>query len=79
MWVLPWRRDDGYGPLRDTLALTILGGDPALAARALREPTIRTVHLGPLPTFAAAFCATEPVLVSCFGVPLAGGVDAPLG
>jgi acyl-CoA reductase-like NAD-dependent aldehyde dehydrogenase len=57
VWVLPWRRDDGFGPLRDTLALTILGGDPALAARALREPTIRTVHLGPLPTFAAATTA----------------------
>jgi acyl-CoA reductase-like NAD-dependent aldehyde dehydrogenase len=58
VWVLPWDPGQGFAPLRQTLVLTILGGDRLLAAEALAEPTIRTVLLGPLPTFTAA--ATSP-------------------
>ncbi|MEV0130334.1 aldehyde dehydrogenase family protein [Dactylosporangium sp. NPDC050688] len=53
VWVLPWDPTEGFAPLRNTLALTILGGDRKLAVEALREPTIRKVLLGPLPTFSA--------------------------
>lgn len=54
VWVLPWDRTEGFGPLSHTLVLTILGGDHKLAAEALHEPTIRTVLLGPLPTFSSS-------------------------
>jgi Aldehyde dehydrogenase family len=54
VWVLPWRRADGFAPLRDTLALTVIEPDRELAALALREPTIRKVLLGTLPTFSAS-------------------------
>ncbi|MFD9337742.1 aldehyde dehydrogenase family protein [Streptomyces sp. NPDC060028] len=53
VWVLPWQRAEGFGPLRDTLALTILGDEPDLALAALRERSIRKVLLGPLPTYSA--------------------------
>ncbi|MFD9488296.1 aldehyde dehydrogenase family protein [Streptomyces sp. NPDC059991] len=53
VWILPWRREQGFGPLRDTLALTILGGDEPLAREALRERSIRKVLLGPIPTYQA--------------------------
>ncbi|MFJ5546426.1 aldehyde dehydrogenase family protein [Streptomyces sp. NPDC093225] len=53
VWVLPWERSEGFGPLRDTLALTILGDEPELARQALRERSIRKVLLGPLPTHSA--------------------------
>lgn len=53
VWVLPWRREDGMTPLRDTLALTIIGDDPALPAAALAERSIRQVAFGPVATFEA--------------------------
>ena len=53
VWVLPWRPEDGMAPLRDTLSLTVLSGDPGLGTAALREPSIRKVLLGPLPTYSA--------------------------
>lgn len=53
VWVLPWQRSLGFAPLRDTLALTVLGPDPDLARAALRERTIRKVLSGPLPTWSA--------------------------
>jgi hypothetical protein len=58
VWVLPWRTEDGLGPLGDTLALTILHEDHRLAEQALHEPRIRTVLMGPLPTFSSS--ATSP-------------------
>lgn len=53
VWILPWNRRQGLAPLRNTLALTILSDDRTLAEEALREPSIRKVLLGPLPTFSA--------------------------
>ncbi|MCT2590983.1 aldehyde dehydrogenase family protein [Streptomyces sp. N2-109] len=53
VWVLPWRRSQGMAPLRDTLALTVLSDDPALAREALRERSIRKVLFGPVPTWSA--------------------------
>ena len=53
LWVLPWRPESGLAPLRNTLALTVLGGDRAIAEQALAEPSIRKVLLGPLPTYSA--------------------------
>jgi acyl-CoA reductase-like NAD-dependent aldehyde dehydrogenase len=53
VWILPWERRQGFAPLRNTLALTILSDDRTLAEEALREPSIRKVLLGALPTFSA--------------------------
>jgi hypothetical protein len=53
VWILPWRHELGLAPLRNTLSLTVLGDDPALAEQALREPSIRKVLYGPLPTYSA--------------------------
>jgi acyl-CoA reductase-like NAD-dependent aldehyde dehydrogenase len=53
VWILPWRRELGLAPLRNTLSLTVLGPDRTLAEQALREPSIRKVLLGPLPTYSA--------------------------
>ncbi|MFG2147043.1 aldehyde dehydrogenase family protein [Streptomyces sp. NPDC048696] len=53
VWILPWQRAEGFGLLKDTLALTILGGDEELAREALRERSIRKVLLGPIPTYTA--------------------------
>lgn len=53
LWVLPWRPESGLAPLRNTLALTVLSDDHALAEQALAEPSIRKVLFGALPTHAA--------------------------
>jgi hypothetical protein len=53
VWILPWRRELGLAPLRNTLSLTVLSSDRTLAEQALREPSIRKVLLGPLPTYSA--------------------------
>ncbi|AOR37401.1 hypothetical protein BFF78_29685 [Streptomyces fodineus] len=50
LWVAPWHRRDGLGPLRHSLALMTLTGDTGLTASALAEPTIRNVFLGSRPT-----------------------------
>ncbi|MBW4720315.1 aldehyde dehydrogenase family protein [Saccharothrix obliqua] len=49
-WVRPWRPEDGIGPLRDSLALTLLTRRRDVVARCVEEPTIRAVHWGPTPT-----------------------------
>ncbi|MGW0878315.1 aldehyde dehydrogenase family protein [Streptomyces sp. NPDC002671] len=53
VWIVPWKRELGLAPLRDTLSLTVLGDDPELARQALREPTIRKVLFGAFPTWSA--------------------------
>ncbi|HEU5269116.1 MAG TPA: aldehyde dehydrogenase family protein [Jatrophihabitans sp.] len=53
VWILPWRRELGLAPLRHTLSLTVLSDDRSLAEQALREPSIRKVLFGPLPTYSA--------------------------
>lgn len=51
--ILPWRRELGLAPLRNTLSLTVLSEDRTLAEQALREPSIRKVLHGALPTWTA--------------------------
>ncbi|WP_189165853.1 aldehyde dehydrogenase family protein [Sphaerisporangium melleum] len=53
VWVLPWSWRDPVTPLRNTLALSVLGDDEELALTLLREPSIRKVVFGGLPTHAA--------------------------
>lgn len=54
VWVAPWRSEDGLAPLRDTLALALLTDDTNLVEAALREPSIRKVFVGEVPTFHSA-------------------------
>ncbi|MGW4640185.1 aldehyde dehydrogenase family protein [Sphaerisporangium sp. NPDC004334] len=53
VWVLPWSRRDPVTPLKDTLALSVVSDDEELARTLLREPSIRKVVVGGLPTHAA--------------------------
>jgi len=54
VWVAPWRPQDGVAPLRSSLVVTLLTGDPEILEGALREPSIRKVFLGDVPTFYSA-------------------------
>ncbi|MEU4345306.1 aldehyde dehydrogenase family protein [Nocardia sp. NPDC023852] len=54
VWVAPWSRADGVGPLRDTLVLTVVTDDEELIDRLVVEPSIGNVHIGSHPT-----CAME--------------------
>ncbi|MFJ9864319.1 aldehyde dehydrogenase family protein [Streptomyces sp. NPDC101165] len=49
VWVAPWRRAEGVGPLDDSLALTLLTDDTALVQEALESPGVRTVLHGRVP------------------------------
>ncbi|WP_405591298.1 aldehyde dehydrogenase family protein [Streptomyces sp. NBC_01190] len=49
VWVAPWRRSDGIGPLDNSLALTLRTGDASLVEEALGTPGIRTVLHGRVP------------------------------
>lgn len=46
VWVAPWRREEGVAPLRDSLAVLVLGEGGAVVDELLSEPTVRTVVLG---------------------------------
>ncbi|SFM64801.1 Acyl-CoA reductase [Streptomyces sp. cf124] len=50
VWVAPWSPRDGVAPLRNTLVLTVIGGDEQLVERLVDEPGIRNVHVGDHPT-----------------------------
>jgi hypothetical protein len=50
VWVAPWTRADGRGPLRDSLVLTALTGDEDLIDELVSDPTIGNVYLGDQPT-----------------------------
>ncbi len=50
VWVAPWSPADGIGPLRHTLALTVLTGDERLVDDLLAEPTVGNIHVGDHPT-----------------------------
>ncbi|WFE26118.1 aldehyde dehydrogenase family protein [Solwaraspora sp. WMMD791] len=50
VWVAPWRRADGVGPLRNSLVLTAFTHDTELIERLVTEPTIGNVHVGDHPT-----------------------------
>ncbi|MEV0844347.1 hypothetical protein AB0J21_00430 [Streptomyces sp. NPDC049954] len=45
VWVAPWRKADGPGPLRGSLVVNALTRDADLVAALLREPSIGNVHL----------------------------------
>jgi acyl-CoA reductase-like NAD-dependent aldehyde dehydrogenase len=51
VWVAPWTRAAGLGPLRDTLVLTAMTDDAQLVDRLVAEPTIANVYVGAHPTF----------------------------
>ncbi|KUO15307.1 aldehyde dehydrogenase family protein [Streptomyces dysideae] len=50
VWVAPWSPDDGVGPLRNTLVLTVVSQDERLIGRLVDEPSISNVHVGDHPT-----------------------------
>ncbi|WP_105971080.1 aldehyde dehydrogenase family protein [Streptomyces geranii] len=50
VWVAPWSPEVGVGPLRDTLALTVVTDDETLVDRLVGEPSIANVYLGDRPT-----------------------------
>ncbi|QFR02234.1 aldehyde dehydrogenase family protein [Streptomyces phaeolivaceus] len=54
VWVAPWTPEDGIGPLRNTLVLTVIGRDEQrvgqLVERLVDEPSISNVHVGDHPT-----------------------------
>lgn len=50
VWVAPWRRSDGIGPLSETLVLTAVTEDENLIRELVGEPGIANVYIGPIPT-----------------------------
>ncbi|ORW67728.1 aldehyde dehydrogenase family protein [Mycobacterium saskatchewanense] len=54
VWVAPWSRDAGVGPLRHSLVVTAITGDESLIDDLLAEPTVGNVYAGRHPTFHAA-------------------------
>jgi acyl-CoA reductase-like NAD-dependent aldehyde dehydrogenase len=54
VWVSPWSRSAGMGPLRHSLVVTAITGDEALIDDLLAEPTVTNVYYGHHPTFCAA-------------------------
>ncbi|WP_158880338.1 aldehyde dehydrogenase family protein [Amycolatopsis anabasis] len=50
VWVAPWHRDAGIGPLRETLVLTAITTDERLIEELVAEPTIGNVYVGEHPT-----------------------------
>ncbi|WEH12391.1 aldehyde dehydrogenase family protein [Streptomyces sp. VNUA24] len=54
VWVAAWSPEDGIGPLRNTLVLTVVGRDGRLVEELIDElvdePTIGNVHVGDRPT-----------------------------
>lgn len=51
VWVSPWSRDAGLGPLRQSLVVNAITGDDDLIDGLLGEPTISNVYRGNHPTF----------------------------
>lgn len=51
VWVVPWTRDAGVAPLRESLVLTAVTDDEALLDELLVEPTIRNLYIGDQPTY----------------------------
>ncbi|TDO18931.1 aldehyde dehydrogenase family protein [Mycobacterium sp. BK086] len=54
VWVAPWRRTNGIGPLRDSLVVSALTDDDSLIDDLLAQPTIANVYRGPVPTYVTA-------------------------
>jgi acyl-CoA reductase-like NAD-dependent aldehyde dehydrogenase len=51
VWVAPWTREAGLGPLKETLVLTALSHDTQLVDALVTEPTISNVYVGDHPTY----------------------------
>ena len=51
VWVAPWTREAGLGPLKDTLVLTAITQDTRLVDALVAEPTISNVYIGDHPTY----------------------------
>jgi acyl-CoA reductase-like NAD-dependent aldehyde dehydrogenase len=51
VWVCPWTPPAGVEPLKDTLVLTVIAASEPLIDELLAEPTIRNLHVGPVPTY----------------------------
>ena len=54
VWVSPWSRAAGLGPLRQSLVINAITGDDTLIDSLLGEPTISNVYRGNHPTFYGA-------------------------
>ncbi len=50
VWVSPWSRADGLGPLRQSLVLNAITSDDDLIDDLIDEPTISNVYTGHHPT-----------------------------
>ncbi|MFD5723360.1 aldehyde dehydrogenase family protein [Streptomyces sp. NPDC127036] len=51
VWVAPWKRTEGIGPLRGTLVVSALTQDAALLDTLFAEPSIANVYAGNHPTY----------------------------
>jgi acyl-CoA reductase-like NAD-dependent aldehyde dehydrogenase len=51
VWIAPWRREDGIGPLRNSLVLTVITDDNGLLDDLLAEPTVSNLYIGDHPTY----------------------------
>jgi Aldehyde dehydrogenase family len=54
VWVSPWSRATGLGPLRQSLVINAITGDDDLIDALLGEPTVSNVYRGNHPTFYGA-------------------------
>ncbi|MFI1355890.1 aldehyde dehydrogenase family protein [Streptomyces sp. NPDC020898] len=50
VWVAPWTREAGVGPLRNSLVLTAITHDDRLVTELLEEPSISNLYVGDVPT-----------------------------
>jgi acyl-CoA reductase-like NAD-dependent aldehyde dehydrogenase len=51
VWVAPWSREDGVGPLRHSLVVNVITGDERLIDDLIAEPTVSNVYCGRHPTY----------------------------
>jgi acyl-CoA reductase-like NAD-dependent aldehyde dehydrogenase len=54
VWVSPWSRDDGLGPLRRSLVVNAVTDDERLIDELVDDPTIPNVYSGGFPTWHSA-------------------------
>ena len=51
VWVSPWSRADGIGPLRQSIVVNAMTDDDRLIDELVDDPTISNVYRGPYPTW----------------------------
>jgi acyl-CoA reductase-like NAD-dependent aldehyde dehydrogenase len=54
VWVSPWSRDDGLGPLRRSLVVNAITDDGSLIDELVADPTVANVYSGQHPTWHTA-------------------------